>query len=218
MAAFRLNCPHCATQNAGFTVAGDFPIPARRSMWAIPALCNICREPILVTAFAMGLSAANGVRPSQIDGDIFELDSGAHGFRLEDAWPEVELHDAPTDTPALVGRAFEQGSASRTAGHFDAACSMYRKAMELGLKGFSPDIEAWKIEKRIDKMAAEHRITPELQAWAHELRLDGNEAVHSDSEATGEVANQMHELCWFLLTYLYTLPAQVQKAQARRNS
>jgi hypothetical protein len=93
---------------------------------------------------------------------------------------------------------------------------MYRKAMELGLKAFSPDIEAWMIEKRIDKMAAQHRITPELQTWAHELRLDGNDALHGDGEATADMANQMHELCKFLLIYLYTLPQQVAEAQARR--
>lgn len=88
--------------------------------------------------------------------------------------------------------------------------------MELALKAFSPDIEAWKIEKRIDRMAAEHRITRELQAWAHELRLDGNDAMHGDEEATEEMADQMHELCRFLLIYLYTLPLQVEGAKARR--
>lgn len=88
--------------------------------------------------------------------------------------------------------------------------------MELALKDFSPDIEAWKLEKRIDKMASENRITPEIQAWAHELRLDGNEALHGDGEATLDMTEQMHELCKFLLTYLYTLPAQVAAAQARR--
>lgn len=90
--------------------------------------------------------------------------------------------------------------------------------MELALKAFSQDIEAWKIEKRIDKMAAEHRITPELKDWAHELRLDGNDAMHGDDDTTREMADQMHELCKFLLIYLYTLPAQVQAAKARRNS
>jgi len=90
--------------------------------------------------------------------------------------------------------------------------------MELALKSFSPDIEAWKIEKRIDRMAAENRITRELQTWAHELRLDGNEAVHGEDEATAEIADQMHEFCKFLLIYLYTLPAQVESAQARRGS
>ncbi|OGB70444.1 MAG: hypothetical protein A2486_07170 [Burkholderiales bacterium RIFOXYC12_FULL_65_23] len=89
--------------------------------------------------------------------------------------------------------------------------------MELGLKTMSPDIEVWKLEKRIDRLATEHRITPELQAWAHELRLDGNEALHGDEDATEEMTEQMHHLCWFLLTYLYTLPSQVEAIRARRS-
>lgn len=87
--------------------------------------------------------------------------------------------------------------------------------MELALKGLSPEIEAWKIEKRIDKMAAEGLITNDLKDWAHELRLDGNDAVHED-EMTNEVIDQMHSLCTFLLTYLFTLPEQVKAARARR--
>ena len=67
-------------------------------------------------------------------------------------------------------------------------------------------------------MAAEHRITPELKTWAHELRLDGNDAMHGEEEATQQMVDQMHEFCKFLLIYLYTLPAQVKAAQARRDA
>jgi hypothetical protein len=87
--------------------------------------------------------------------------------------------------------------------------------MELGLRQLSPEIEAWKIEKRIDKMAAQGLLTKEIQDWAHELRLDGNDVLHED-EASQEMADQMHALCKFLLTYLYTLPEQVKAARARR--
>lgn len=155
----------------------------------------------------------NGKRPSQYPGDVMSPNAE---FNAVQVFPASRPDETPDATPDHVARAFVQAAASRAAQHYDAACSMYRKSMELALKAFSPDIEAWKIEKRIDRMAAENRITPELQAWAHELRLDGNEAVHGEDEATVEIADQMHELCKFLLIYLYTLPAQVASAQARR--
>lgn len=88
--------------------------------------------------------------------------------------------------------------------------------MELALKAFAPEIEAWKLEKRIDKLAAEHRITTDIQEWAHELRLDGNEALHGDEDATQEMTDQMHHLTHFLLIYLYTLPSQIAEAKQRR--
>jgi hypothetical protein len=136
---------------------------------------------------------------------------------LVSVFPDGPAQEMPDDIPEAVARAFVQADGSRLAGHWDAASSMYRKAMELALKAFSPDIEAWQIGKRIDQMAAENRITPELKTWAHELRLDGNDAVHGDEETTEEAVKNMHDFCKFLLIYLYTLPAQVARAQARRN-
>lgn len=151
--------------------------------------------------------------PKEYAGDI--LNAPAE-FRTISVYPEGPKNDVPDNIPEPVAKAYVQAAGSRRAGHLDAACAMYRKAMELSLKAFSPDIDLWKIEKRIDRMAAENRITPELQAWAHELRLDGNEAVHGDDEATVEMTDQMHEFCRFLLIYLYSLPAQVEAAQVRR--
>ncbi|MCO7642546.1 DUF4145 domain-containing protein [Pseudomonas sp. S 311-6] len=93
---------------------------------------------------------------------------------------------------------------------------MLRRCMEVALKQFAPDVDAWKLEKRIDKLAAENRITPALQEWAHELRLDGNEALHGTGEASEELARRMERLTHFLLIYLYTLPEQVRLAREQR--
>lgn len=120
--------------------------------------------------------------------------------------------------PEAVARSFREAAESRRRKNYNAACAMYRRAMEQGLKAFSPDVEAWKLERRIDKLAAEHRITPDLQAWAHSLRLDGNEALHGDADAAQEMSDQMHHLCWFLLIYLYTLPIQIAHAKDRRSA
>ncbi|OQS33008.1 hypothetical protein B0T39_21745 [Chromobacterium haemolyticum] len=96
---------------------------------------------------------------------------------------------------------------------YSPACAGYRRTMEMALKALAPDIEAWKLEKRIDKLAAEHRITPALQEWAHQLRLEGNEAIHGVDEADEDLCNQMHELTRFLLIYLYSLPKQIEQAK-----
>ena len=156
-----------------------------------------------------------GYRTASFSGNLMVP---GHRIQLSQVFPEGIKDETPPDIPENVRRAFIQASGSRSAGHFDAASGMYRKSMELALKAFSPDIDAWKIEKRIDRMAAENRITPELKTWAHELRLDGNDALHGDDEATGEMVDQMHEFCKFLLIYLYALPAQVLAAKARRQA
>lgn len=202
------NCPHCDTVKSGFTYMGQFSCSHVNNTVAVPAKCNTCNNPIVAVVRLIA-----GTPPDSFTGDIL---GSPHHFYVVAVYPEGKVIDTPDDIPDPVAKAFIQAAGSRRAGHLDAACAMYRKAMELSLKAFSPDIDLWKIEKRIDRMAAEHRITPELQAWAHELRLDGNDAVHGDEEATAEMTDQMHEFCRFLLIYLYTLPAQVQAAQVRR--
>ncbi|MBK0415219.1 DUF4145 domain-containing protein [Chromobacterium haemolyticum] len=128
-------------------------------------------------------------------------------------FPKPEAIEIPKNLPDNVSRAFIDSAKARKSRLFSPACASYRRTMELALKGFAPEIEAWKLEKRIDKLAAEHRITPALQEWAHQLRLDGNEAIHGDDEADEELCTQMHELTRFLLIYLYSLPAQIEQAK-----
>ena len=213
MATLILKCPHCHAQRMGFTPAAEFNCEGMENSFAVGATCNGCRMPICALLRRTSNGAATRAKPLTYNGDL-AAENGS--FFLYKVYPAEQSDSTPANVPEPVAKAFRQAESSLRIGNLDAACGMYRKAMELGLKAFSPDIEAWKIEKRIDKMAAENRITPELQAWAHELRLDGNDAVHGDEDATQETADQMHELCRFLLTYLYTLPAQVAEAQARR--
>lgn len=215
MATLVLTCPHCDAQRIAFTLKAEFPCGGDPNLVAVGATCNGCQMPICATLMRTPTSLRSQTSPMSGSGDLAAENSH---FILKRVFPERIAESTPLNIPEAVAKAFRQAESSLKAGHLDAACSMYRKAMELGLKAFSPDIEAWKIEKRIDKMAAENRITPELKAWAHELRLDGNDALHGEDDASEEMANQMHELCKFLLTYLYTLPAQVAEAQARRQA
>ena len=122
MAAFFLDCPHCDTINAGFTVVADFPIRGALGKWGVAGTCNICAQPILVIAKGMGVNERSGARPIKLEGDVFEAKD--HGFVMLKSWPEAQSNEAPANVPAPVSRAFVQASASRSAGHYDAACSM----------------------------------------------------------------------------------------------
>jgi hypothetical protein len=202
------DCPHCGAKNTGFSGVGGYRMDGNYA-FALLASCNACNGPL--TALVDTCGQASQVQ--ELSGDI--LRNPRH--RVLNVFPTPKPIEAPASVPDKVARSFIEAATSRRAKLWNPACAAYRRTMELGLKAMSPDIEAWKLEKRIDKLAAEHRITPELQTWAHELRLDGNEALHGDEDATEEMADQMHHLCWFLLTYLYTLPSQVAGIRARRS-
>ncbi|MBB5610407.1 MULTISPECIES: DUF4145 domain-containing protein [unclassified Janthinobacterium] len=213
MATIVYDCPHCDAKIMSFAIQSEYIRPANPQQLIVSATCGGCNMPITVLFHSAASLIMLGYKTADYSGNLMAT---GHQVRAHKVFPESTSSEAPADIPDSVARVFSQAAASLKGQHFDAACSMYRKAMELALKAFSPDIEAWKIEKRIDRLAKENRITPEIQAWAHELRLDGNEAVHSDTVATVEMASQMHEFCKFLLIYLYTLPAQVEAAKLRR--
>ncbi|PCE26239.1 hypothetical protein BWP39_17095 [Paraburkholderia acidicola] len=104
-----------------------------------------------------------------------------------------------------------EGADCLGSGRYTAAAAMYRRCLEVALKAFCPDVEAWKLEKRIDKLAAENRITKDLQTWAHRVRLDGNDALHEEEQFTKEAATELAEFTRLLLIYLYTLPEKIKR-------
>ena len=210
MATFVLTCPHCGGQNMGFTYQNEYVDPDPSIHYSTGS-CNGCNQPIVAKLKNRKTSTW---KSNEIRGDLLNTPDA---LRTLDVWPAPIKVSAPPAVPDKVGRNYVEAAEARRRGSWNAACATYRRTMELALKSFAPDVEAWKLEKRIDKLAAEHRITADMQAWAHELRLDGNEALHGDEDATKEMTDQMHHLTHFLLTYLYTLPQQISEVRGRRN-
>lgn len=211
MPVFVTNCPHCGAKQMSFEYVSDYLLSGELAI--AYAKCLGCFRPICAQVSTSSFSYHS--RPlKSVVGDLFRL----QGYHVQKIWPAVEKIDVPAAVPERVARNFVEAAESRKARHWNAACASYRRCMEIALKQFAPDVEAWKLEKRIDKLAAENRITPAIQQWAHELRLDGNEAVHADEDASEEMVDQMHHLTYFLLTYLYTLPNQIEEVRARREA
>ncbi|WFC66360.1 DUF4145 domain-containing protein [Achromobacter denitrificans] len=117
---------------------------------------------------------------------------------------------SPEHVPVAAAKSFIEGGDCLSDGRYTSAVAMFRRALEICLKHFSPDVDAWKLEKRIDKLAEKGLITPDLKTWAHKIRLEGNEAVHEEDEPTREAATELQLFTEMVMTYLYTLPAKVQ--------
>lgn len=209
MTTLTYDCPHCGAKNNGFTAH----VPSARSGISrnethTMFLCNSCFGPVVVTAIGRV-----EIDPSKLPGEITALDS----CKVVRIFPEQEKTDIPANLPDPVAKAFKEGCDILKQAP-TSAIQTFRRTLEIALKEKSPEIEAWKLEKRIDKMAAEHLITPEIKEWAHQLRLDGNEASHGGDESV-ETATQLRELTKFILLYIYSIPKQVEitrSAQAKQ--
>jgi hypothetical protein len=208
MATLTCDCPHCGTKKSGFSIHGTSARShINQQIWHSTYVCNHCGMAVLVTT--AGSSNSN---PAQQLGDLLQINS------LIQIVPAPEKIEAPDHLPDAVRNAFIEGCEILKISPSMATTS-FRKSLELGLKDLSPEIDAWKLEKRIDRMAEKGLLTNDLKEWAHHLRLDGNEATHegevdASKQALIAKAISTRELTKFVLTYLFTLPGQIKAARS----
>lgn len=200
MATLVHDCPHCGAGNSAFNVAYVSPHPSRTYHWNALAICPSCGDGIYILA-------------ASLDSDLGRLQGNLRAMAnvsLLKIEPFRKTVESPEHIPAGADRAFREGIACLAIGKATAAAAMFRRCLEIALKAHSPDVEAWKLEKRIDKLFSEGRITKDLQTWAHRVRLDGNDALHEAEEFTEESAAELMEFTRLLLIYLYTLPEKIR--------
>lgn len=203
MAVFTYDCPHCGARKATFSLqkgrkhADDPLVNALGS-------CPACFKPIAVMIYM-----PSGGDIDHLTGDLSNRKFNENGS-IKSVFPERKESISPDHVPPAAAKSFVEGSDCLSDARYTSAVAMFRRALEISLKNFSPEIEAWRLEKRIDKLADEGLITADLKTWAHKIRLEGNEAVHEEDEPTREAATELQLFTEMVMTYLYTLPAKVQ--------
>ena len=175
--------------------------------WTVFLICPSCHGGIVADV------SSSDVRndPKDHPADLRAFTEDGSGFSVLRTYPDPPQVAVPSHLPEPVAKAFKEGNEVLNTSPA-AARAMFRRALELGLKSLCPEVEAWKLEKRIDKLADQHLITPAIRDWAHRLRLDGNDAVHGLLDPEREDARAMQRLSYFVLIYVFTLPAQVAAA------
>jgi hypothetical protein len=157
--------------------------------------------------YPLGAVVGCATNPTQLHGD---LAAKRTDVVVQSIYPQRPHSKSPESVPDAAAKAFVEGAENLKDGRYTSAVAMFRRAIDVGTKQFSDDVTAWKLDKRIDKLAAEGLITKDLQAWAHKIRLEGNEAIHEIDEPTKEQAAELALFTEMVLTYLYTLPAKVK--------
>lgn len=205
MAVLVHQCAHCGARNSAMSVRGAFQNPRTLTDWSVFATCEACGNGSV--AFVAANTTSANANPSGYTGD---LSTATHSYRVQDVFPKHADTSAPESVPPAATKAFQEGAENLHDGRYTSAIAMFRRALDVGLKEFPSDIDAWRLEKRIDKLADAGLITKDLQAWAHKIRLEGNDAVHELDDPSKEQANEVHLFTELLLTYLFTLPAKIR--------
>ena len=204
MSTFQADCPHCGTVSVAFTIACERKaLKYSSGHWDTLAICGQCSRGVLASFYC-----PDAKPPTESLASVLKV-------TLEPPIisPTPRKTDAPEHTPVNVKKFYEQGMQCLPSA-WDAAGSMFRKALEAGLKRKFPEIkDRLDLKKRIEKAASDQKLTPELAEWAHQVRLGGNEAVHDDDPFSREDAERLQVFTELVFLYLFTLPGRLDDAR-----
>lgn len=210
MATLIHDCPYCSAKGITFnsiTAASDLH---RSGGWNLFLICSGCSRGIVAHVHDQGRSRT----PHSHSLDLRLKDASGAGVTIWDIEPKSKATDIPQHLPDAVAKAFKEGCEVLSLSA-DAAFGMFRKALEIGLKDLSPEVEAYKLHKRIDLMAEKGLLTASLKEWSHHLRLDANEMLHESGKSDKDHALEIQNFTKFVLMYLFTLPESVRLAQLK---
>ncbi|WP_347467546.1 DUF4145 domain-containing protein [Burkholderia stagnalis] len=206
MATLVHDCPHCGATKAAFNIPYANVHQTDPHQWNALGTCPACGHGVAIRAYTNRANTPIANLTQLVHGNLVSHNA----IKEVMVFPTAEKVESPEHVPERAARAFDEGSDCLARGKATAAAAMFRRCLEIALKEHSPDIEAWKLEKRIDKLFAEGRITKDLKEWAHRIRLEGNDALHDAEEFTSETAGEMMEFTRMVLMYLYTLPERIK--------
>lgn len=202
MATFQGDCPHCGTRSVGLDIqngikieGGLFQKQYTNGTWMdIFAQCGKCQRGVVATAAVINT------------GLVVEYEDVTIS-------PPLPSNDPPEHTPDNVGACYRQGMDNMN-GNWDAAGSMFRKALEIGFRERFPEHDDNdSLVERINKASENGSLTKEMAEWSHQIRKLGNEAVHEPFSE--EDARSMQRFTELVLLYLFTLPGMMEEVRGQ---
>jgi hypothetical protein len=208
MAILTHKCPHCLTEHIALrlvavTVSADGATPI------IYLTCPKCKFPSTAHLVAKqpGHLAINQLMGAE--GDIADFK-----WTIKQFWPSPPGPVIPDLLPPEVERVYLQAERNFSiAGNEEAAGTMYRKALDIGLKTIDPAITGT-LKGRIAKLVSQAKLTPSLGEWANQIRLLGNETAHEIDQPTRDELEALRNFSDLVMRYLFTLPKMVDARKA----
>ncbi len=170
------------------------------------------KPPHQYTIFATCNSCRNGLVNNISLNEYWLVDVNNPPFSqdgvLDTPWlPIPSKTNTPTDLPANVAPLYAEAAHNLEANNPYSASMMFRKTLEVALQNFNPNPKD-NLSKNIDNLFNKGLIPKSLSDWAHTCKEIGNDAAHR--EVTQNDAQSIADLTYFLLTYLISVPAQIQ--------
>jgi hypothetical protein len=95
----------------------------------------------------------------------------------------------------------------------EAAATMYRRSLDIGLKVAFPDYKG-DLNKRIEKLVEAHVLPTSIGDWAHQVRLVGNDGAHDLEGVTRPDLVACRNFVGAVLRYSFSFPKMVADRRA----
>jgi hypothetical protein len=202
-------CPHCLTEHIALNVVAVTHIQGPGWNCAAYLRCPKCQKP---SCAHMKSDGRNAVQWDGLTGQPGDLTQ--YNWQLSVFWPDAPRPLIPENLPGEVERVYLQAERNfPTLGNEEAAGTMYRKALDVGLKIIAPTVTGT-LKSRISELVKQNRLTPSLGEWADQIRLLGNDTAHDIDQPTREELEALRNFSDLVLRYLFTLPALVAARKA----
>ncbi|MBN6066006.1 DUF4145 domain-containing protein [Aggregatibacter actinomycetemcomitans] len=222
MITFQYNCPHCGTEKSGFEVKTYYENKkySDKSIFSILATCNTCDNSIIsdikihdhyydanIVRFRDKLKSSNfynlyeALRTSYVSYIEF-----APNNQLKAEIPE-NLPDRVIDELKTAEDLYIQIKAKP---HFiKVAGNAYRTTLERALCELAENDERARLNKRIEKLFQEGKLTKDLKNFALHIRSLSADASHTYNEFSEDELNELRLFTLLFLRYTFTLPAMI---------
>jgi hypothetical protein len=188
--------------------------PVRGSVRAaVTVICPSCELPSAAVLLRTNANSPEWMSLHGLRGDICE-----RGWELREFWPTPPAPEVPELLPADVARAYLQAERNfPVKGNEEAAGTMYRKALDVGLKKIDPSLTGT-LGAKLKALAKAGRLTQDIADWSDEVRDLGNEATHDEDPISRSDLETLRSFTEMVLRYLFTLPEMVKQRRAARTA
>ena len=204
-----LDCPHCGTKRTAMTGRGG--ASAGTGLYAILLTCNTCERGVMAhVKTRAGIPIATNLWASTHPVEHFDTH-----YEITMVAPRPPQPRAVESLPNNVAATFREAELNFSDGRFASAGVGYRKAIERALKLLHPEAKGT-LNQRILALEKENALPASMIALLVSVKLLGNDSAHEEDDPEKEDVEAARDFTALLLTYLFELPARVQRAAEKR--
>lgn len=218
------DCPRCGVKHITFDVAGAVQIEDMQLLHQFEAQCGCrrCKKSTVFVLQVVGFEAQRYLRDNGIvhtHGSIDDFVKVVEYVSVRD----MNTVPPPSDVPVAIAKVFAEGTTCLSVGCYNAAATMFRLCIDLATKSMLPSDDVDGLNNRVRRnlgfrlpwLFKHGHIPTALEELSSCVKEDGNDGAHEGTLAKPD-AEDIMDFTRMLLERLYTEPAKLARANARR--